>query len=58
MLFQDLGYHSVMVRHFQESDSDQDGFLDSLEWLRYIKKAKNKGSHDEDEDEKELDSRK
>ena len=41
-----MDYSSLVSGHFIESDSDGNGFLDSLEWLRYLHKNKTRVDKD------------
>lgn len=44
-----MSYDAMAQEHFHASDVDGDGYLDSLEWLRYLNKNK-KEPEDEDLD--------
>ena len=55
LLFQGMGYPSIMHRQFEGADSDADGFLDSLEWLQYLRE--NKRYKKEDSENAEMDRR-
>ncbi len=46
-----MEYSAIASGHFSASDADADGFLDSLEWLRYLNRNKSKGAPKNDEDD-------
>ena len=35
-----MDYETMLTSHYHESDSNQDGFLDSVEWLEYTLRNK------------------
>ncbi len=49
-LLQNLSDGSIFSHHFNSADADDNGYLDSLEWLRYIRSHKNKEVDEELED--------
>ncbi|XP_059095467.1 follistatin-related protein 1-like [Tigriopus californicus] len=37
---EDMGYHQIVYHHLNTSDKDRNGFVDSIEWLKYIERNK------------------
>eukprot|EP00095_Tigriopus_kingsejongensis_P010211 maker-scaffold78_size404448-snap-gene-1.12 protein:Tk10211 transcript:maker-scaffold78_size404448-snap-gene-1.12-mRNA-1 annotation:"follistatin-related protein 1" len=42
---EDMGYHQIVFHHTNASDRDGNGFVDSLEWLKYIERNKTYKTH-------------
>lgn len=37
---EDMGYNQIVYHHLNTSDKDRNGFVDSIEWLKYIERNK------------------